>query len=124
MISNPYEHEHPLFHGKREYTLERAILDTGDAANEATALLSFRHRSGRIRTFRFSGIGLAAGCGAIANLRGYLPVYVASLAGRGWESSTQIEVGDTDPGGVWFWAEAMAETTEPNSPAVGPMPSL
>jgi hypothetical protein len=93
-----------------EHVLERAVLDTGDASHEATAVLTFRHGpSDRVRSFRFTGVGFTTGCGAIMSLRGDLPVYVATLEGRGWEGQVQIEVGDTDPGGVWFWAEAIQE---------------
>lgn len=109
MISKPYDHQHPLFQDQQEYKLTRAVLDSGDESNEATAILAFRHQSsGRMRTFRFFRVALTVGVKQIASIRGYLPVYVASLEGRGWEQS-KIEVGDTDPGDVWFWAESLEE---------------
>ena len=112
MISKPYEHQHPIFQGQKEYALERAVFDTGDASNEAAAVLTFRHgESGRVRVFRFAGIGFTQACGNVMGLRGYLPVYVASLEGRGLEHNIRIEVGDTDPGNVWFWAEAVEEVS-------------
>lgn len=112
MISRPYDHQHPLFRDQPDYVLERAVLDTGDASHETTAVLTFRHPpSDRVRSFRFTGVAFTPGCGAVMNLRGYLPVYVATLARRCWEGNSRIEVGDTDPGGVWFWAEAIEETT-------------
>ena len=112
MISKPYDYQHPLFQDQREYVLERAVLDTGDAAHGAEAVLTFRHRqSERVRAFRFTGVSFTSGCSAIMGLRGDLPVYVATLDGRGWEAGERIEVGDTDPGGVWFWAEAVVETS-------------
>ncbi|WP_422930850.1 hypothetical protein [Singulisphaera sp. PoT] len=112
MISKPYDSQHPLFRDQREYVLERAVLDTGDATHGAEAALTFRHHpSGQVRTFRFTGVSFTSGCGAAMGLRGYLPVYVATLSGRGWEAGERIEVGDTDPGGVWFWAETIEEST-------------
>lgn len=110
MISDPYDHQHPVFRDQREYVLVRAVMDTGDESDEATSVLSFRHReSGLLRKFRFSGVALALGCGSVANLRGFLPFYVATLEGRGWDHGVKIEVGDTDPGSVWFWADAVEE---------------
>ena len=110
MITDPYNNEHPLFKGQREYTLERAVLDTGDDSHEATAILTFRHTpTGRLRSFRFTQVGFVQGCGSVFNMRGYLPVYVATLAGRGWEGGAQIEVGDSDPGHEWFWADTIEE---------------
>ena len=44
----------------------------------------------------------------ITNIHGFLPVYVASLEGRQL-GHFQIEVGDTDPGQEWFFAQAMLE---------------
>lgn len=112
MISNPYENQHPIFPNQREYRLERAVLDTGDDSCEANAILTFRHcSSGQIKSFRFRRVAYQMGCIAVLGLRGYLPVYVARVDGRGWEGDLTIEVGDTDPGDVWFWAESVDEAS-------------
>jgi hypothetical protein len=110
LISRPYDHQHPIFQDQREYVLDRAIFDTGDASSEAVAVLNFRHRStGELRAFRFAGVAFTSGCGSVVGLRGFLPIYVATLEGRGWEEGQRIEVGDADPGGVWFWADTVEE---------------
>jgi hypothetical protein len=107
LLSKPYQHEHPLLVGQRDYTLVRAVIDTGDESSEATAVLHFRRGNGDRRVLRFLGVQLAHGVGAVAQLRGFLPVYVAAVSGRGWEPGVTVEVGDTDPGTVWFWAASV-----------------
>ena len=107
MLSKPYQHEHPALVGQRDYSLVRVMIDTGDESSDATAVLYFRHEDGRCRVLRFHGVQLALGFGAVAQLRGFLPVYVADVSGRGWEPGVTVEVGDTDPGGVWFWAASV-----------------
>ncbi len=110
MINNPYDYQHPLFQNQKDYTLQRVILDTGDEEHEAIATLTFSHNeSQQIRSFRFRNIGLTVYCSSIVNIRGYLPFYVATLEGRGFGKGINIEVGDTDPGGEWFWAESIEE---------------
>lgn len=104
MISDPYDHEHPLLVGQRDYRLVRGSFDTGDESTEASAVLHFRHQDGSLRVLRFWGVHLTLGIGALAEIRGYLPVYVADVGGRGWEPGIAVEVGDTDPGHAWFWA--------------------
>jgi len=111
MISDPHNYEHPLFQNQQEYQISRVMLDTGDDQNQSSAVLYFRHKkTDQTKKYRFTDITLTQYCGAFTGLRGYLPVYVATLAGRGWESE-KIEIGDTDPGGVWFWAEKMEEVS-------------
>jgi hypothetical protein len=107
-ISYPEDHPHPLFADQREYALCRAMIDTGDETTEAFAVLTFRHhKTGRLRRFRFTGVTLADGyLGRI----GEYPIYVATLEGRGW-AGLKIEVGDSDPGGEWFWAAELEEIT-------------
>ena len=107
MVSKPYHHEHPVLVNQRDYTLVRAAIDTGDESSEATAVLHFRRVDGDQRVLRFRGVTLAFGVGAVAQIRGFLPVYVAAISGRGWEAGMTVEVGDTDPGAVWFWAASV-----------------
>jgi hypothetical protein len=105
MLSNPKESAHPIFPEQSEYRLDRIVLDSGDPVTDqdATAELTFRHKlTGNLKRLRFTGVRLSSV--PFQYLRGYLPVYVATTTGRGWESGTEIEVGDLDPGDVWFWA--------------------
>ena len=114
MISNPYDHEHPLFMGQRGYSLIRACIDTGDERQESSVVLHFQHNSGRLRSLRFLRVRLSPGIGEVASIGSFMPVYVANVSDRGWEGATTVEVGCADPGAVWFHAEDVVVASDPS----------
>jgi hypothetical protein len=113
MISEPGEFSHPIFPRQNEYRLDRIILDSGDpfTDDDAVAELTFRHQvTGSLKRLRFTDVQFERV--PFQYLRGYLPVYVSTTKGRGWEPGTEIEVGDLDPGDVWFYASDVKDISD------------
>jgi hypothetical protein len=108
---------HPLFPDQRDYDLQRAVIDTGDADVPACVTITFKHKvTGRTRRFLFSQARIRSF--PFCYYGDFPPVYVGTTQGRQWEPGCEIEVGDLDPGDVWFYAAGMEEIKD--APAARP----